>query len=1108
MKDLGIEKTTTSYVSNANTISNAVAKGWSGKTNLEFISLVDGDKSVAKLRSYNGSVYTYKSSDPNAFDGFNEHDILTVDVEKKSLSKNIGIVNSVSLASNTASSEFTSWKNTKDYTTSGAVFTNSNDYNVDYKTFSDSELFYLDTGSKIYDDNNNSISLHNSLPYNNDLMNVRSYARATQTFTYSTNFLSDTDITNKDSSGNFTSGLYFGSRSSYTVGGVTKYRTSFVNSNGEPLKDTSGNILYIDSTGKSSLYGMQYVTLSADGKNIVSATTMENSDDPTNVKGTAYVWAHMKNEAKGDLDENSFDGYLFSKSCTYNSSECLYDVVAVDKNGNEKHIKTAKQPVTNSMFKFDRRSDGSQQHDISSYSFPLSYIGSSGSSSVVPAQANVGKITVGAKTYNIYTGSSSYSTPKLSGTTLYIPVGATVEDFEKGLQLIGLNTTFQDGKLSIAASTDGTLISASGEIVSAFGWSGNSTVDELTIRVGDTTSLKGNVQLKADTLVSQTSLKNATASAFEYEGFGKFVVNQWKSANEIIVSDGAGNSFSVKSLSGAFSGLQSALNVELNVGKVVGGNAQGYITAADVQNPVLVSNTTPAKGNVIKEGDLVLAKNSETSSGLIYQTLNNSEDKILLYSDEKQLIDGVYYKAKQDITISGEDVVWDNDNKINDYFEPYDQTLGLSSPKASIAIEMDAGTINVDGTDYIIHTEADENSMVQTYNAGAVFKIVASYNYGGVDTTMIVDENDVCYTLKGSVPNSLDGHIAGSNDSIELIDNLQIVFNEDGTFKILPSDDISTIAKLTQKDGKYKSEHVNTLAFTESKINVKKGATIEEFCKTLENFIGSEKISAKIDEDNNVVIKTRDNTSIKTTGPIADAFGWDVGSTIKLTDDMSALELAYLINQINGVNASFDNDGHFVIKSDNGEDLLITGSLAKKLGFNEQITNGSNNREDYSLQFENIIKQIDELVHNDTSYKGINLLNGDDLQVAFDENRTTAIDLKGVVFDSIGLGLTKTENKWRSNKDIVISIDQVRTAKSKVRVQSSKYAQQLSTLQIRESFTENLINILGEGANKLTLADMNEEGANMLALQTRQALSTKSLSLSTQSDKEIMQLFE
>ncbi len=53
----------------------------------------------------------------------------------------------------------------------------------------------------------------------------------------------------------------------------------------------------------------------------------------------------------------------------------------------------------------------------------------------------------------------------------------------------------------------------------------------------------------------------------------------------------------------------------------------------------------------------------------------------------------------------------------------------------------------------------------------------------------------------------------------------------------------------------------------------------------------------------------------------------------------------------------------------------------------------------------------------------------------------------------------------------------------------------LSIITARQDFTSNMISTLQTGADNLTLADMNEEGANMLMLQTRQSLGVTALSL-------------
>ena len=77
-----------------------------------------------------------------------------------------------------------------------------------------------------------------------------------------------------------------------------------------------------------------------------------------------------------------------------------------------------------------------------------------------------------------------------------------------------------------------------------------------------------------------------------------------------------------------------------------------------------------------------------------------------------------------------------------------------------------------------------------------------------------------------------------------------------------------------------------------------------------------------------------------------------------------------------------------------------------------------------------------------------------------------------------------------------------------MRTQSQGFGSNLSTVQIRQDFTKAMINTLHTGADNLTLADTNEEGANLLALQTRQQLSTTALSLASQADQAVLRLFQ
>ena len=162
------------------------------------------------------------------------------------------------------------------------------------------------------------------------------------------------------------------------------------------------------------------------------------------------------------------------------------------------------------------------------------------------------------------------------------------------------------------------------------------------------------------------------------------------------------------------------------------------------------------------------------------------------------------------------------------------------------------------------------------------------------------------------------------------------------------------------------------------------------------------------------------------------------------------------------------------------------------------------NREVYQKQFNNALSQYDSLI-KDSSYKGVNLLQADDLKVIFNENRSSTLEVSGVDLSSDKIGMMTAD--WSKAKDVQTSLDQIINAKNTLRSASTKLGNYYSIITERETFTDNLINVLQEGADKLTLADMNEESANMLSLQTRQQLAINSLSLASQSSQSILRLF-
>jgi len=161
-----------------------------------------------------------------------------------------------------------------------------------------------------------------------------------------------------------------------------------------------------------------------------------------------------------------------------------------------------------------------------------------------------------------------------------------------------------------------------------------------------------------------------------------------------------------------------------------------------------------------------------------------------------------------------------------------------------------------------------------------------------------------------------------------------------------------------------------------------------------------------------------------------------------------------------------------------------------------------------AAQYNTILDQIDALA-GDSGYKGTNLLQGDNLVVDFNEDGSNSLTITG--FDAStstsGLNIADATNNWASDTDIDTAVSNLEAALQTLRSQSSTLASNMSIVTIRQDYTTNMINTLQTGADNLTLADMNEEGANMLMLQTRQSLGTTALSLASQAAQSVLKLF-
>ena len=180
-------------------------------------------------------------------------------------------------------------------------------------------------------------------------------------------------------------------------------------------------------------------------------------------------------------------------------------------------------------------------------------------------------------------------------------------------------------------------------------------------------------------------------------------------------------------------------------------------------------------------------------------------------------------------------------------------------------------------------------------------------------------------------------------------------------------------------------------------------------------------------------------------------------------------------------------------------DWLKEQNANRNMGYDYKSDSAAN-----SQTYAGILQQYDSII-KDSSYKGVNLLKDEKLNVRFNENGNADLNVNGKDMSSNALGLSTVD--WQNQGDIAQSLQEIASALKNIRAFTAELGNNYSIITNRQEFTENLINILTEGADKLTLADMNEESANMLSLQTRQQLAINSLSLASQASQAVLKLF-
>ena len=227
----------------------------------------------------------------------------------------------------------------------------------------------------------------------------------------------------------------------------------------------------------------------------------------------------------------------------------------------------------------------------------------------------------------------------------------------------------------------------------------------------------------------------------------------------------------------------------------------------------------------------------------------------------------------------------------------------------------------------------------------------------------------------------------------------------------------------------------------------------------------------------------------------------------------TAQNLSVRANDLNSLLNSMSTAINTIQAANNG--LTSISKLlksAQSLAVQAQETSDTTVRKSLSTQFNALLTQIDHLA-SDSGLNGVNLLAGDNLTVKLNQAATSSVTIAGVDYSSTtasnaALSIANATGSWSATSDIKAAASDLTNALVTVRSEAQALSSNLQTVQVRQDFTTAMVNTLKTGSASLTLADSNEEGANLLALQTRQQLSTTALSLAAQSDQNVLRLFQ
>jgi hypothetical protein len=403
-----------------------------------------------------------------------------------------------------------------------------------------------------------------------------------------------------------------------------------------------------------------------------------------------------------------------------------------------------------------------------------------------------------------------------------------------------------------------------------------------------------------------------------------------------------------------------------------------------------------------------------------------------------------------------------------------------------------------------LYVDGKTISFVNAPTPGTTGAPAVPSGYGRVGTTAVVTDgsgNSTVYLQAGTVADVLT--------AIDLATGVQTATNSGGTATLTTANGV-TASSIANGILKLSTGTAQDLAVTGS------GNTLTALGLAGNTGTNTVFTAARAAAAGGINGKTLTFSSFNGGTAVNITFGDGTNGTVKSLNDLNTAL------QANNLAATLDSTGKLTISAANDFASSTLGSASAGGAIGGTVTSvlsftaasapvadpvAQATRTGLVSQFNNILQQITTTAQ-DASFNGVNLLNGDQLKLVFNEKGTSTLNITGVTFNASGLGLANLTSgvDFIDNNATNKVLTSLTNSSNTLRAEASSLGSNLSVVQIRQDFSKHLINVLQTGSSSLTLADTNEEAANSQALTTRQSIAVSALSLANQAQQSVLQL--